>query len=59
MNKRMYQTPKIETIVLSAENMLCVSGGIKGWKLQQYTSDDDDWSDAQSSNLVTTTSFNR
>ena len=49
MKKKIYQKPEIEVIAVKTENMICVSGKIGNWKLDEDTSDDD-WSDHGSSN---------
>lgn len=49
MKKKIYQKPEIEVIAVKTENMICVSGKIGDWKLDEDTSDDDDWSDQGSS----------
>ena len=48
--KSPYLKPDIRVIRMEMESMICVSGKIGDWKLDNDTSDGDDWSDSENPN---------
>lgn len=45
MKKKIYQKPEIEIINMETNHIICISGKIEDWKLDNDESDNDEWSD--------------
>jgi len=48
MKKKEYQKPELKIVAVESNEMLCVSGNINDWKLDNDDSGSDDWGSDES-----------